>query len=772
MNVARLSLLALALVGCPEPVDTETGDTDPVVDPGDPVVVVEGAFMVALGDTAELSANTVNADIETYTWSSSDEAVLTVDAEGLASAVGLGTATVTATGDTSGVAGTLGITVTQEVPYLDAWAASGHADRTAEAFRHWDEDGAVPASCAGCHSSGGFKDRIGADGTAPDSVDSEHPTDSVIACDTCHNDGAAELDHVIFPSGARVDDLGGEARCVTCHQGRSSTDDVDAAIASAGVEDDTVSEDLGFLNIHYYAAGATLFAAQARGGYQYEDQVYDYKFRHVQGVDTCIDCHDPHSLEVRVEVCSDCHEGVSTVEDLRGVRMLASARSDYDGDGDLTEGLAGEISGLQEKLYAAIQAYPAAQGTDAICYSAAAYPYWFIDGDGDGTCSDEEAAYATRYVSWSPRLLRGAYNYQVSLKDPGAFAHNGKYLIQLLHDSINDVNAALSSPVDMSAADRDDPGHFNGAGEAARHWDTDESVSGSCSRCHGGAEGLDFFLEYGIGSTSVAPDNGLECETCHTDIPGWTLRSVDALYFPSGVTLEREGHEDNLCGSCHIGRESKATVDAAIESGRPSFRNVHYLPAASTRYGAEGQVGYEYDTKSYASSWTGHVGGDRCTDCHSPVESGHTFKVTEAFDTCAACHIAAEGPEDIKGSARSGIDYDGDGSSDETLQEEHAGMAAALLTAMQGTAALCYDSHTYPYWFADTNENGVCDGSGEANYGNQFRGWTPALSKAAFNYQLWSKEPGAYAHNFDYMGQLLFDSVEDLGGDTSGMTRP
>ena len=36
--------------------------------------------------------------------------------------------------------------------------------------------------------------------------------------------------------------------------------------------------------------------------------------------------------------------------------------------------------------------------------------------------------------------------------------------------------------------------------------------------------------------------------------------------------------------------------------------------------------------------------------------------------------------------------------------------------------------------------------------------------KAAYNYQLSRKEPGAWAHNFDYVAQLLFDSVADLGG--------
>jgi len=779
-----LLLLALLLPsGCdggdtdPTGSDTDTDtDTDTLPDPGDPVVVVEGAFMLALGETATLTARTVNASDENYTWATSDPQVLTISDDGEVSAVGLGSATITATGDSTDLQGELGITVTQEVPYLEAWSLSGHADRSAEAFRHWDEEPDIPATCAGCHSRPGFLDRIGADGSTPDVVDSAHPQGSVVDCQTCHHPDASSLDHVVFPSGVRVGGLDEGARCMTCHQGRSSSDDVEAAIAEAGVDADTVSEDLGFINIHYYAAGATLFAGEVRGGAQYEGQVYDWRFRHVDGVDSCTGCHDPHSLKVRVDTCAECHPGVESLEDTRDIRMLASYTSDYDGDGDLDEGLYHEVVGLRDTLLTAIQAYPTAQGNPQICFGAAAYPYWFVDGDGDGTCSDAEANYGNRYVSWTPRLLRAAYNYQVAAKDPGAWAHNGKYVIQLLHDSISDLNGANGGAVDVSALTRNDPGHFNGAGEAARHWDDNATVRGSCSRCHGGVDGLTFYLEYGVGSTSVAPDNGLECATCHTSIPGWDLREVSGITFPNGVTLDGWG-SDHLCGSCHVGRESAASVDAAIASGNLSFKNVHYLPAAATRAGSDAGVGYQYAGHTYADTWTGHPGGDRCTDCHNPVETGHSFQVTDAIEACSACHLSATAPEDIKGLGRAGIDYDGDGNDDETLKAELGGLASTLFAQLQTTAAgngtpICYDSHAYPYWFADTNGNGTCDGPSEANYGNQFRAWTPALLKASFNYQFWAKEPGAYAHNFDYSAQILIDSIEDLGGSTEGLTRP
>ena len=44
-----------------------------------------------------------------------------------------------------------------------------------EPFRHWDDatanpDG-VPVACAKCHTSAGYQDFLGADGSAPDVVD-------------------------------------------------------------------------------------------------------------------------------------------------------------------------------------------------------------------------------------------------------------------------------------------------------------------------------------------------------------------------------------------------------------------------------------------------------------------------------------------------------------------------------------------------------------------------------------------------------------------------
>ena len=247
-----------------------------------------------------------------------------------------------------------------QVPFLDEWMSSGHADAAAEAFIHWDEDDpqVIPESCAKCHSSTGFQDFLGADGTEANKVDAPHAVGTVVDCVACHNDVTVSKTSVIMPSGLEITGLGSESRCMECHQGRESKISVDQAITDAGVDADTVSEDLGFKNIHYYAAAATKYGTLAKGGYEYDGNSYDAMFAHVDGYTTCQECHNPHTLELKLEECATCHAddemAIESVEDLRNIRMQGSG-VDYDGDDDTDEGIFFEIEGLQEALIANIQ---------------------------------------------------------------------------------------------------------------------------------------------------------------------------------------------------------------------------------------------------------------------------------------------------------------------------------------------------------------------------------------------------------------------------------
>jgi hypothetical protein len=684
--------------------------------------------------------------------------------------------------------------VVADVPFEDQWVNSPHADPAAVAFTYWDsaDPAQIPETCAKCHSTHGFLDFLGVDGSAFGEVNAPAAIGTTVECAACHNDVTAAMTSVVFPSGIELTGLGDEARCMQCHQGRSSMVQVDAAIENAGLtgDDDTVSADLSFINIHYYAAAATRFGSEVKGGYEYAGMSYDPRFDHVAGYDTCTDCHNPHTLEVKVEECSVCHTGVASLEDVHAIRMQASL-VDYDGDGDISQGVQAELEGLQAKTLQAIQAYATEVAGVPIGYNSESHPYFFVDGDESGEIEEAEANRDNRYVSFTPRLLKAAYNYQITKKDPGGFAHGGKYLMQLLYDSITDLNSAISTPVDMTNARRDDPGHFAASAEAFRHWDEDGFVPGGCAKCHT-ADGLPEFLfeaslaSDGVSGVNVAthPSSGFNCATCHSDVSTFELFEVNNVRFPGGAILTfGEGVSSNLCINCHQGREANSTVQAAIRradvgpdevSSALSFRNPHYFAAGATLFGSEAAGAYQYEGQEYAGRFAHVEAFDTCAECHD----AHSLEIKVEF--CSSCHpgaTSAEGAKSIRGPAHPD-DYDGDGDATEGIAMEIEGLNEMLWEAIkayametEGLDAIANDPHAYPYFFIDTDEDGEA-GPDEATFANRYATWTPRLLGAVYNYTWVAKDPGAYAHNAAYMIQILYDSLDDIGADVSGLTRP
>lgn len=667
------------------------------------------------------------------------------------------------------------------VPFETAWMNSPHADADSEAFRHWDEEdpAEVPADCAKCHSSTGYLDFLGEDGSEPGVVDSAAALGTVITCEACHNATTGAMTSVVFPSGAEIGDLGPSARCMECHQGRASGASVDAALEGLGLSGnlDTPNEELGFINIHYYAAAASLFGSEAHAGYEYAGLSYQIRFAHVEGYQECADCHNPHTLELQFDECATCHLGVASTDDVKNIRMQGSL-ADYDGDGDTEEGIYYEIVGLQETLYQGIQAYAAEVAGTAIVYDSNAYPYFFIDTNENGEVDEGEAIFPNRYNAWTGRLLQAAYNFQVSKKDPGAYAHNAKYHIALLYDSIASLDEALSTPVGLATAHRNDPGHFDGSATAWRYWDEAGRVPGTCAKCHSG-EGVAFFLAEGV-NVSQPSANSLACTSCHTNLDDFALYEIESVTFPSGATLAFADNPDsNLCLQCHQGRSSTVTVDRAVDGLPPdtvaeglNFINIHYFSAGATLFGSEAQGAYQYAGREYAGRFTHRPTFDSCEECHSV----HALEVNA--DGCVACHGDVPLTE-IRMDEGEPVDYDGDGDVSEGIAGEietiHEALLEAILVYAADTAGtpIAYHSHNHPYFFVDTNANGVADPD-EAVGTNRYASWTPRLLRAAYNYQYAAKDPGAYAHNATYVLQVLYDSLQDIGGPgaVTGMTRP
>jgi hypothetical protein len=693
-----------------------------------------------------------------------------------------------------------------------AWKGSGHGEYGSEAFRHWDADGSVSASCAKCHSGAGFEDFVGADGSAFGTIDNTIPLDRTVDCAACHNPEAASLSAVTFPSGKTVVDLGPEARCLQCHQGRESTTSMNTMIALSALADDAVAtgsvpsgqpgapDKLSFKNVHYFSAGATLYGNLAQGAYQYAGKVYPDKFNHVESYDSCVECHDMHSLEVRGSACVSCHTGT----DYASYRMTRST-FDYDGDGNVTEGIKGEIDTLAALLYDAIKAYAPAATTNGIVYDPSSHPYWFKDANLNGVRDTGEGS----FTSWTPRLVRAAYNFQYYQKDPGAYAHNSRYMIALLYDGLEDLDSHASVTVPgMANLVRNDHNHFDYSAQAWNYSYFYPEVRAGCVRCHS-PEGFKFYAQFVTKSSQTdypgvvkKTYGGMNCESCHETDANFglnpALRPVAAVWFPGGKVVENTASDPSFtCLTCHQGREGKGTVDSMIAASgladdavatgtvpngqtgaadKLSFKNLHYLPAGATLYGKDAGVGYEYAGKTYEAKWVHQdASKSRCTFCHVNGDHSFTPRLTDGTAGTANCKLC-HGTGTLEEQRLNRLpDYDGDAATT-TLPAEMEAFEDHLYDAIKAYAAangggIVYDAASHPYFFEDLNEDGVPDVNGTGGKIG-YRTFTPRLVRATFNFQFAHKEPGAWAHHTKYMLQLLYDSAQDLGADMTGFTRP
>lgn len=304
--------------------------------------------------------------------------------------------------------------------YFSQWASSGHADYTGDALNHWNGDGSISTRCAKCHSKGGFIDCVN-DGT----VDMAARLGTTISCGACHTNGdnaelftdpetlyaagLATLVNVEFPSGLTAT-LGDDSNiCMACHQGSSSTPTVDGNIAA-------IPPDLSFSNIHYFAAAASFFGTEVKGGYEYSAATSSFAVDPVYATEmtfpahggttytTCVGCHmggsegpDNHNFMPQVSDCSGCH-GVG-------------AGGQFADLGGSVSGKFTEIQTLKDQLLSILTT----SGVTALD----GYPYF------SGITTAEQ--------------LKGAYNWQVADKEPGGYIHNPDYIRQLLFDSITDM---------------------------------------------------------------------------------------------------------------------------------------------------------------------------------------------------------------------------------------------------------------------------------------------------------------------------------------------
>jgi hypothetical protein len=327
-------------------------------------------------------------------------------------------------------------------PPIEFW--KGHFARDAQAFHDWDKEKEIAAVCSRCHGADRVPEYLKEGKTTP----APHVKNG-FACTNCHADMLTYERHKVakvnFASGISVDTGNNDSNlCMTCHQGRESTASLNKAIA--GLPLDTPDPKLNFVHVHYFPAGAVRYGTEAKVGYEYEGKKYVGRFAHMPNVSACTGCHQPHTGEVKIDRCGGCHDKVATLADLANIRM--STKGDFDGNGK-EEGIAKEIANLQDQLYTAIQTYARNVGGKPIAFTKAAYPYWYADTNGNGRIDPEEVRPDNKYTAYTPRLMQATFNWTFSLRDPGGAYHNGRYIVQLLHDSLESLAASNKADVDM-----------------------------------------------------------------------------------------------------------------------------------------------------------------------------------------------------------------------------------------------------------------------------------------------------------------------------------
>jgi hypothetical protein len=717
------------------------------------------------------------------------------------------------------------------------------------AGKHFEASGHNSGTCARCHAGDGFKDFIGVDGTASAVTTVGYTstalaaTDKTVACsatvttnclnsgmkcDMCHSPSTGALYTVTqkkFPSGALVTITDGPtALCAQCHDGGRPGYEVSqlaVQIKSVTVDAQLPSADNKVVRAHFLPAASTLFGADAANWYQYTGNIYTAKNQH-GGKGGCTDCHDAHSGALPADAqiaakCGVCHFNETTGLPVATFAELEEARQfgfegDIDGNG-AHESLKVELNGLGAKLYAAIQAYATRVGGASICAIDNRY---YVQANTTDACG--AGANNVAYNKFTPRLLRAAYNYLAWQNDVGAWAHNPRYIVEVLYDTIADLNVGLGANFVLNGK-RAFNGHFGAAEDpspyaamiyhGAANALTGEVLpamgftSGACYQCHGGQGGVGAYLAAmptALTNSVITAANkvsAMQCSVCHVDRADMKgIRDdIGTVYFPPQKNASQTPTQNvvsyaaadlpksfALCGTCHSGRENGTTITNAIGSlGDTSFtlgfKNPHYLGAAAMILGTEAKALYEYSGQTYAGKtvfWKtgtngnapgpyGSAHGAECTGCHQPKASKHSFEVD--FTYCATCHnLSSHGDHRLA-----------------PIEEEYQVRSAELYAAIQayavanaagtGVAGVCYNGNANPYFF--NMLSGVCqDGVANAPAASAaFAKFNPKLLKAAYNYQWTQKEPGAWAHNEVYVTEAIFDSIVDLGG-TPTFTRP
>jgi predicted CXXCH cytochrome family protein len=362
----------------------------------------------------------------------------------------------------------------------------------------------------------------------------------------------------------------------------------------------------------------------------------------------------------------------------------------------------------------------------------------------------------------------------------------------------------------------------------------DAQTSG-CTPCHSGNSVVTLTVGGGSLDVNYGVHDVISCRTCHNinvpnTVPGENdpegyaaVREFPADYefaFNSGVNVTSEDLGVNkICFECHKGRTGALSADEEsalvneymdddvtyVGTENRSFAYLHYAPAYAILFGNESGMVPTYDDKTYAGRFEhplpiNGVAEFGCADCHNVHNTDDNNVVENKMATsidCAGCHaanaifaytslkdrteeysvalldtlleeyLAADGTEDLYPPLQEFIDvlqgdfpYTDDRTNSEGEDDPIIGEAGAVYASPEEALAVWLEGRTKvgpslaaakagTIWKIFTYE----DGSVEGPYDVHGHG-------------------GSWAHNSKFARQVMYDAIEDLQGDVSGLERP
>jgi hypothetical protein len=652
-------------------------------------------------------------------------------------------------------------------------------------------EGLAAVTCEACHGTGAEHYGIG---PMPD------PVPNYEVCGECHNEeyphdnpeGAAIFERYTGSNLGHIDADGrNEARCVKCHndEGGRLYKNVRTAAQLYGsvVAIDGEVSPIQCRTCHdSHNAGKLLLDAYEIELEEFSGLEFDVSAEYA----TCTNCHQPHKAQIFTdgENLADPSDEDGPNGDLiyhgkRWDRVIANTHYDD-----------------PATSYTSVELEP-----DDDDYAPNSIEGYTMDPEDDRSCRNCHDVHSAGHNINQEWAMSGHGGYILEAKEAAAAARGNP--IRRTYQDIFNVRTA-----GVQEEDPDEPGYA----PAWVHYDWDDtngiggSSRGSCQRCHTATGAKNFMNDpdnydpdnndyshlegwkadpQGGNSAISGQNEMLYCWACHTD-------SVGSLREPGPITetynnnpIVRVAYPDvsnsNICMSCHLGREIGEVVAVSTSDFKDTgFINSHYLASGASLFkvaGYEFSGAPDYDNlEEYLHDMINEDDEGPCVSCHMS-EGGianHTFEVVTknasdeitaiTSNVCANCHDE-EFDEDV-------------------LQEFKDGYKAALEVLDEALQAEgIYFAEEYPYFYSGlynpdaaeddctqnrpvrnwrkggitkwVPDNGDCEDSvlvdGDGNTGMDRMG-------AAFNYNFFVHDPGAFAHNSHYTKMLIFDSIDYL----------